>query len=239
MQKIIKNTTLSNIEIKETGISIPAENQYIIPKTDYNLWASNALLTEIDSDLNSGNLVINNGNEDLNYTIGKEHLTCGVIKVHRDVNIKIGVGINAPEIITIGNACCGFNVDIGDKGYFDTRLDNVIGNILYLDFHYCINNDSSDKYVKFKIYITSSTGSEDNYLNQTCCEYDFGPFEVINDPYKIKNRKIQLPTQLIESNRKYLFVAIERIAPGDGYDSPTNNPIIVRICKEYWKRVIT
>lgn len=72
MIKILKNTTLAAITIKDMGIVIPASSSYTITIQEYLLWASsNDVLTYI----NSGNLVVNNGIEDLSIARGIKHIT--------------------------------------------------------------------------------------------------------------------------------------------------------------------
>ena len=42
MSKILKNVTLSPIFVSDTGVSIPASSQYLIPPQDYLLWAASS-----------------------------------------------------------------------------------------------------------------------------------------------------------------------------------------------------
>ena len=74
MSKIIKNTTISDISLKDAGITIPASSQYEIEPQDYLLWATDDVLTEISSYLTSGDLVVNDGINDLSATDGTYYL---------------------------------------------------------------------------------------------------------------------------------------------------------------------
>ncbi len=234
-KKILKNITTDET-LNILGVDVDPLTQLEIQK---NKWFELADSEEIHNWIDDEKIVVNNGIEDLPKDIGKAHVTDGVIKVHRDVHIKSGVGIKAPEMVELDHAVVGYNVDMGDKGYFDTRTDNILGNTIDIDFHYCIDNADKDRYVKFKVHIVSSCGDQDILLNQSTYTLDFGPFEVSTIPFQIKKRTVTLPIDIVKSDTPYLFVSIERIEPGEGYTSPDKNPVVVRICKEYWKKVIT
>lgn len=62
MSKILKNTTLSNISISDTGITILASGFYNIPATDFPLWAASDDIVEL---VGSGSIVVNDGTSDL------------------------------------------------------------------------------------------------------------------------------------------------------------------------------
>ena len=61
MTKILKNTTASIVFINDTGVSINASGQYIIPHTDYLLWAASL---DYQSLVTAGTIVVNNGSID-------------------------------------------------------------------------------------------------------------------------------------------------------------------------------
>jgi len=62
MSKTIKNLTALAVVINDTGITIPASGQYVIPEFDYLLWAqSSDFIVEVDAD----KLIVNNGLFDL------------------------------------------------------------------------------------------------------------------------------------------------------------------------------
>lgn len=74
MAKIVKNTTISAIELVSVGVTIPASGQYEINQKEFLEWASDDLATEITSYLTSGDLVINDGVNDLSLTEGLYYL---------------------------------------------------------------------------------------------------------------------------------------------------------------------
>lgn len=63
--KILKNTTISDIELKAIGLTIPASGQITVNQQDYLLLASDDSITEITVHINSGDIVINDGVTDL------------------------------------------------------------------------------------------------------------------------------------------------------------------------------
>lgn len=74
MSKIIKNTTGTDIEIEAIGRTIPTSGQVLFPPTDYLLLADPDTITEITSDVNAGNLIINDGTNDLSASEGLDYL---------------------------------------------------------------------------------------------------------------------------------------------------------------------
>lgn len=91
MSKIIKNTTGSVIAINDTGISVPANSQYTVPATDYNVWAESA---NVLSYLTSGDLVVNDGSNDLSVSDGL-NLLRGFFP--KDIKVNNNVPIKKPE----------------------------------------------------------------------------------------------------------------------------------------------
>jgi len=75
MAKIVKNTTLSDIEIYGVGIVIEAEESHVVDPSNYRLWAS-AIIEDaaFQADIDSGDLVVNDGHEDLNIYEAKKFL---------------------------------------------------------------------------------------------------------------------------------------------------------------------
>ena len=67
LSKILKNTTGSDIELEVTGITVPASGQEEIRVEEYLEFAKDESVTEIDPYLSSGDLVLNDGTNDLDY----------------------------------------------------------------------------------------------------------------------------------------------------------------------------
>lgn len=70
MSKILKNTTLVDIDLDSIGIRILAESSATINVEDYILLASGDSITELTPLINSGDIVINDGTNDLSITDG-------------------------------------------------------------------------------------------------------------------------------------------------------------------------
>lgn len=71
MSKLLKNTTGSEISINDTGISIPASSNYQVVPQDFPLWANSV---NVDSFIDSGSIVVNDGLDDLKPDMGKRHI---------------------------------------------------------------------------------------------------------------------------------------------------------------------
>jgi hypothetical protein len=74
MSIILKNTTGSAIFLSSIGLSIPASSSVTIAVTDYLLLASVDGITEITSYINSGDIVVNDGTNDLTSSVGLNYL---------------------------------------------------------------------------------------------------------------------------------------------------------------------
>ena len=62
MLKILKNPTIGDVEIRDTGITVPALGSYEIVPQDFELWThSRDVVTKIVS----GDIIVNDGEDDL------------------------------------------------------------------------------------------------------------------------------------------------------------------------------
>ena len=67
MSKILVNNQTSDVEVGDTGITVTSNSTYTIPPADYALWAaSNDIVTLVGS----GQLLVNDGNRDLEIAEG-------------------------------------------------------------------------------------------------------------------------------------------------------------------------
>jgi len=71
MAKILKNSTGLDIDIKDTGITVPALGQYTIQDEDYTLWSFS---DDIQTTISSGDIIINDGVNDLSITDGSNYI---------------------------------------------------------------------------------------------------------------------------------------------------------------------
>lgn len=99
MAKILKNQTLSPISISDLGISIPASpTSYVINPTEYPLFAASANLA---TQINNGNIRVNDGFDDLDSTTGLNHIQRE--SVPRNTSL-----ITAINLITVANTTTTF-----------------------------------------------------------------------------------------------------------------------------------
>lgn len=71
MSKILKNITVSDIEISDTGITLAASSSYTLTHQEYLLWAASV---DIITNINTGDVVVNDGYNDLSIADGKSFI---------------------------------------------------------------------------------------------------------------------------------------------------------------------
>lgn len=71
MSKILKNTTGSAIFINEIGQEVPASGQITVAEVDYLKLSSPDSVSQLDPLITSGDIVVNNGVEDLSISVGQ------------------------------------------------------------------------------------------------------------------------------------------------------------------------
>lgn len=86
MIKILKNTTGSPVEIKDTGVTVPASGQYTLVHQDYLLWSASDDIVPL---IANGVLVVNDGNIDHSPRTGLAYIQMydrpsGVIQVKKN-----------------------------------------------------------------------------------------------------------------------------------------------------------
>jgi hypothetical protein len=74
MAKILKNTTLSDMELSELGKTIPASGQITIPVQEYILLASDDSIAECTAPITNGDIVVNDGTVDLSASDGLNYI---------------------------------------------------------------------------------------------------------------------------------------------------------------------
>jgi hypothetical protein len=143
LSKIVKNTTISDITIASTGVTVPASGQYTIPQQDYLMWADPDTITEITTDVNSGDLVINDSIQDLPAADGLEFLRYpdkGLAKVSSDdttpgylstkliAGALIGITVNsggANETVTLDAQDAADEGKLKEIGFHDNSQPDV------------------------------------------------------------------------------------------------------------------
>lgn len=72
--KILKNNTISDIVLKTVGYTILASDNYTIEVSEFRFWATPDVITEITPFINSGDITVNDGINDLSATDGIRYL---------------------------------------------------------------------------------------------------------------------------------------------------------------------
>lgn len=107
--KLLKNTTISDIFITDTGTNLPASSTYEIDPTNYPIWAASSdVLPEIDA----GNLVGNDGVLDLSALLTK-------FMLQSDVAVHVGFN-NATNGFVSTNVQAAIE-EIRTAGHFSYR----------------------------------------------------------------------------------------------------------------------
>lgn len=140
--KILKNTTITDISLNETGITIPASGQVTLNETEYAQVAFIDSITELTTYLNSGDIVVNNGTVDLTAAEGLRYLSISIkpsieandssisryiktINFEGDINVsddgdgKVTVNIDPSESI-FTEYDCGEVITNGNIDYYDS-----------------------------------------------------------------------------------------------------------------------
>lgn len=238
---------MSQIKIirNESGITKQILNRDVANGDSYNiaqhLWLELANADSIHTEITNGNYIVNNGSEDLSPEVGLVHIQNieGVTKVHEDAYFMPGVGILAPEPVALSNAAVGYLFGIGDKSYLQFRLDNIVGNEVKIQLHLAIDNSTADRWVAYKSYYRTTTGSGDKTMDSHDGDIETGAIECPTTPYEIFSKVFSIPTNVFDSGEKYIFIGIERVdASLYGKTNPLLvNPALVRMCRIYWKKL--
>ena len=214
------------------GVTLAPSESYTLSTTQYSEWAANP---KVLVDIQSGDLIVNDGNSDLNSTLGELHIKSGVVFVHEDVALLPGAGINAPALVPVNSSAVGFDMEIGDKIYGQTRIDGLVGDFVEFQIHYTINNADANRNIQFELaYFTTDGKSDSKTINVADGTVTMGPDVVEDTPWLVREIVVNIPATAFQSDETYLFVGITRTDPTP-LASPTNNPIILRYCKRYYK----
>lgn len=228
--KIVKNNKASTDVW--SGVTIQPTETYTIPATQYSEWAVNPKVT---ADIQSGDLVVNDGNSDLSAKLGELHIKSGVVFVHEDVSLLPGAGIDAPELVPVNGSAIGFNMEIGDKIFGQTRIDGLVGDFVEIQVHYTIDNSDANKNIQFDLeYFTTDGRSDSKTIDSADGTVQLGPQVVEDTPWLVREAVVEIPSTFFQNDETYLYFGITRVDPTP-LDSPTNNPLVLRYCKRYYK----
>jgi hypothetical protein len=235
MQKILKNTTASDIELQVIGITVAANSSSTIHSTDFAILASEDSINELTSLINSGDIVVNDGNNDLTSEVGIAHVETGVAFKHEDIHLSPILGENPAEIVVVNSCIPGYKMEVGDIIYGQTRIDRLVGDKVEFQIHMAVDNTTADRWVQFEVKYFTSNGRDDlKQIDTIDGTVNSEQKEIPTTAYAMFETVVDIPSTAFNSDENYLFVCVERITPA-GKTSPTENPIILRYCKRYYE----
>ena len=170
MSKILKNTTASDIEISDTGITVDASpGTYTIPATDYLLWAaSDNIITE----MGTGDIVVNDGSFDLSISDGTD-LIKGIFPTSIDVNTSQ----TNPLTVKPSNVDAFGRTRVSEV---NTMFDYNFSKIVDLDLYWDVKLESGatavhiPEHAHYELNVTNTIGSKATLKSRRHMEYHTG-----------------------------------------------------------------
>lgn len=203
MSKILRNDTISNITISDTGVTIQpgVANQYTIPPQEYLLWAGSS---DVIIEIGAGNIVVNDGSNDLSINDGTK-LIQGLFPNpvglasgddltpigHVGDSLKViggtgGVGIDPitgrdvffrPDILKDGsNADMAVNPTTAKKEKFKLQFEDDTGNSSYNGTYFVFFDGPNDPADKYYVWYTDG-GATDPAPGGTGIQVNYGAYD--------------------------------------------------------------
>lgn len=149
--KILKNNTLSDILISDTGVNILSNNIYTIPPTDYALFASSS---DIVTYIGSGDIVVNDGTFDLSKADGMALLQGNFKQLDFIDDLKNNNRLQV-EVLNTGGPIIQVSSNDQTTGYLEQKITGTSNKIIVTtinegvdeDLQINIGNDVFDKAV--------------------------------------------------------------------------------------------
>lgn len=236
MARILKNTTESDINLNVLGITILANSEVELVRQWYSLAGNENSMIELSPLILSEDIVVNDGKNDLPPAIGIAHIQYGVGFIHEDIGLLPIVGDSAPALVEICPAAIGYEMQVGNKIYGQTRIDRLVGDFVQIQLHMAINNDESDKWVQFEIkYFTTNGRNDSKQISQEDGTVLTELKEVPTLPYSVFESVANIPSEVFQDDEIYLFFSVKRVTPAESKDSPENNVLALRYCKRYYQ----
>lgn len=201
-------------------------------------WLDMSIDTELQDYVSTGDYVINDGVNDLPIDLALAHLEnqSGIVFEHNDITLLPAVGENAPEIAKISNSLVGHCLLVGEEIFGQTRIDNLAGGEVVFQMHLAINNTTADRWVKYELSYFTTSGHDEKPCNTPDGVVTIGPVEVPTTAFGVFEVHAAIPETAWENGERYMFVGVKRVT-ATGKTAPTNHPITLRYCKQYYKRL--
>ena len=238
MKKILKNESGSDINLITLGLTILNSSQVELIKQVYSLAASPLSMSQLTPLIESGDIVVNNGEEDLPIQAAIVHIANieGIERSHTDITLLPGVGDNAASFVEIDEILAGHQLEVNERIYGQSRVDNWVGGDVTIEIHLLIDNDTADRWAQFEIRFRTTVGYGDKVLNTADDTITIGPTELPTTPFMPFVMEVNVPESYFNNEEKYILFQIKRVT-ATGKTAPTNDPIIWRYCKVYYKEL--
>lgn len=188
MAKILKNTTLSDIEVAALGLTIPASGQITIEEQDYLLLANTDSVAELTTLINSGDVVVNDGTADLVASEGISYIkypnfaasiryTPTTFVTEDNVQDAIGTGINTAiqtpryTIPLLYNGTVGNNEFIGYTNLLPGDSTPIIIPVKSSLQEYTFSNGNSNADYTIELRKNSTTATVFNTVSKTNTQF--------------------------------------------------------------------
>jgi hypothetical protein len=235
MIKILKNSTSNEIFISDIGTTILANDLIIIDPTQYSALSAS---TQVIPYIQSGDIIVNNGEYDLPPEVGIIHVDGGVRKITQEVAMMPGIGFNAPAIVELSEAVIAMSMDIGDHFYAHFKMSNLVGNSVTFRWHGTAANSVDDVWAQVNMYFLTSTGNYDKDLTQYDNMISIGPFELLPPiPNIIGFIESEIPSSYFSNKEDLIFIGVKRVATTEKTNW-TGPLYTVKHCVEYWQKVM-
>ena len=231
MIKSLRN--VSGVTKQVLNVQLAHTETYTIPAGQFDKAADSLALRNM---ILAEEVIVNDGSDDLEPSVGIAHIEAGVVFEHSDISLLMGVGSNAPSLVEVSPAVIGGSMEIGDVIYGQSRLDRIIGSTVGVQIHLAIDNSVADRWIQFELAFRTTNGFNDKAMNAVDDTLVMGPFLVPVVPFKIFPKTINIPTEWFANGEKYLFLSVKRVV-ATGKTAPANDPIILRYCKEFYKKL--
>jgi len=198
-----------------------------------NFWLELINDHEMHDLIESGDLVVNDGEVDLSPAAGVLHVQGRLNDAHEPIQFSAPIGVNAPEAIALNGASYGFAFDIGNELYTFSHLHHPIGSEdVTIQLHMAVDNAIADRWIQFEFTFLTTTGIGDKLMNTYDDVVQTIQKEVPTTPFLIFDLKTVLPAEYFSNGEDNIFLKVKRIT-ATGKTAPTNRPVIVRMDKIY------
>jgi hypothetical protein len=152
MIKNLKNTTGSDIFIADVGVNLPANSTYTIPPQRYWYWTDSV---DIDTHVNSGSVIVNDGDNDLISSTGLTYLK----QIFPSISDNVGIVI--PSSVGLKFVGAGISITESSKKIASVNVDHTGGgSILSRIWHVTFSGKGASENAWLSYYGTGNSGDK-------------------------------------------------------------------------------